>query len=173
MNPFSPEVSAVTITSTLHSLRALGSTTLRGSLAGSRLPKASHALPLVVPSEITDPATAAGAALALCQSRWDEVTLALYLDNQYKLVGHSVVATGWVEAALLSARPVLAGSESCQATKCVLVRYRPYGVPCASEAEDRSFRTVAAACARHGLAVVDHLVVVGNGTFTSIFLGGP
>jgi hypothetical protein len=94
MNPFSPEVSTMTITSTLHSLRALGSTTLRGSLAGSRLPKASHALPLVVPSEITDPATAAGAALALCQSRWDEVTLALYLDNQYRLVCHSVVATG-------------------------------------------------------------------------------
>ncbi len=163
----------MTITSTLHSLRALGSTTLRGSLAGSRHPKASQALPLVVPERITDPATAAGAALALCQSRWDEVTLALYLDNQDRLICHSVVATGWVEAALLSARPVLAGSESCQATKCVVVRYRPYGVPCASEAEDRSFRTVAAACAWHGLAVVDHLVVVDNGAFTSAFLGGP
>ena len=84
----------MTITSTLHSLRALGSTTLKGSQRRARVhPKA---LPLTVPSEITDPANAAGAALALCQSRWDEVTLALYLDNQYRLVGHSVVATGWV-----------------------------------------------------------------------------
>lgn len=101
------------------------------------------------------------------------MTLALYLDNQHRLVGHAVVATGWVQAALLSARPILAGSESCQATKCVLVRYCRYGALSATESQERSFGTIAAACARHGLAVVDHLVVVGNGCYTSAFLGGP
>jgi DNA repair protein RadC len=157
----------MTITSTLHSFRALASTTRRRARVHPK------ALPLTVPSEITDPATAAGAALALCRSRWDEVTLALYLDSQHRLVGYAVVSTGWVQAALLSARPMLAGSEVCQAPTCILVRYRRYGAPSASEAEDRSFRSIAAACARHGLAVVDHLAVVGNGAFTLAFLGGP
>jgi DNA repair protein RadC len=172
MNPLLTEVSTMTITSTPSFFRALQS--LKGSRPrrSAGHPKASPQLQYTAPSEITDPATAAGAALALCKSRWDEVTLALYLDNQYRLVGHSVVAAGWVEVGLLSARPVLAGSESCQATKCVLVRYRRYGVPSVSEAEDRSFSTVAAACSGHGLAVVDHLMVVGSGSFTSAFLGG-
>jgi DNA repair protein RadC len=161
MNPFSPEVSTMTITSTLHSFRALASTTRRRTVH----PKA---LPLTVPSEITDPATAAGAALALCQSRWDEVTLALYLDNQYRLVGHAVVATGWVQAALLTSRPVLAGADACQASRCILIRYRPYGATSPSEAEDRTFRAIAAACSRHGVQVVDHLAVVGSGEFSSV-----
>jgi hypothetical protein len=33
--------------------------------------------------------------------------------------------------------------------------------------------TIAAACSRYGLTVVDHLVVVGNGGYSSSFLGGP
>ena len=61
--------------------------------------------------------------------------------------------------------------KACQSSTCILVRYPRYGAPSASEAEERSFRSVAAACARHGLAVVDHLVVVGNGAFSSSFLG--
>jgi hypothetical protein len=64
--------------------------------------------------DINDPATAAGAALALCQFRWDEVTPALYLDGQHRLVGHAMVATGWVQAAL-SARPILKGFQACPA----------------------------------------------------------
>ena len=108
----------MTITSTLHSLRAHASTNRH------RVPVHPEALPVVVPGEINDPATAAGAALALCRSRWDEVTLALYLDNQHRLVGHAVVATGWVQAALLSARPILAGADACQASTCILIRHR-------------------------------------------------
>jgi hypothetical protein len=161
MNPLLTEVSTMTITSTLHSLRAHPST--------NRHPVPVHPepLPLVVPGEINDPATAAGAALALCRSRWDEVTLALYLDNQHRLVGHAVVATGWVQAALLSARPILAGADACQASTCILIRYRRYGTRSASEAENRSFRTIAAACSRYGLAVSDHLVVVATGEYSS------
>lgn len=161
MNPLLTEVSTMIITSTLHSLRAHAST--------NRHPVPVHPepLPLVVPGEINDPATAAGAVLALCRSRWDEVTLALYLDNQHRLVGHAVVATGWVQAALLSARPILAGANACQASRCIIVRYRRYGARSASESENRSFAAIAAACSRYGLAVSDHLVVVANGEYAS------
>jgi len=41
------------------------------------------------------------------------------------------------------------------------------------EAEERSCGTIAAACARQSLAVVNHLVVIGSGAFSSAFLGGP
>jgi DNA repair protein RadC len=157
----------MTIASTLHRFRAHPSVTRN---RGTVHPKA---LPLTVPSEITDPATAAGAALALCQSRWDEVTLALYLDNQCRLVGHAVVSTGWVQAALLTSRPVLAGADACQASRCILIRYRPYGATSPSEAEDRSFRSIATACRQHGLALVDHLVVVATGEYTSTVAHRP
>ena len=100
-------------------------------------------------------------------------TLALYLDNKHRLVGHAVVATGWVQAALLSARPILAGADACQASTCILIRYRRYGARSASESENRSFDAIAAACSRYGLAVSDHLVVVANGEYTTAFLGGP
>lgn len=136
MNPLLTEVSPMTIASNLHSSRPLSSRTLQGP---RRREPVHPKFPLTIPSEITDPANAAGAALALCQSRWDEVTLALYLDNQYRLVGHAVVATGWVQAALLTSRPILQGSLACQASTCILVRYRPCGARSASEAEDRTF----------------------------------
>ena len=38
---------------------------------------------------------------------------------------------------------------------------------------DTHWNTHTGACARYGLAVVDHLVVVGNGAFSSPFVGGP
>jgi len=128
---------------------------------------------LTVPERIDDPATDAGVALSLCRSRWDDLTIVLYMDAQKRFVGHAVVASGWVQEALLSARPILAGSEACQGTSCILVRFRQYGPCSSSEAEDRSFRSIAQACSRYGLPVVDHLVVVGSGDFTSAFLGGP
>lgn len=78
-----------------------------------------------------------------------------------------MVATGWVQAALLSARPILAGADACQASTCVLIRYRRYGARSASESENRSFDAIAAACSRYGLAVNDHLVVVANGEYSS------
>ena len=161
MKPLLTEVSTMTIASTLHSFRSNSSTTRHP------VPVHPEALPLVVPGEINDPATAAGAALALCRSRWDEVTLALYLDNQHRLVGHAVVATGWVQEALLSARPILAGADACQASTCILIRYRRYGARSASESENRSFYAIAAACSRYGLAVSDHLVVVATGEYSS------
>jgi hypothetical protein len=50
---------------------------------------------------------------------------------------------------------------------CILVRYRRYGARSASESENRSFDAIAAACSRYGFTVVDHLVVVSTGSFTS------
>ena len=74
----------MTITSTPHSfLQALQS--LKGSRPrrSAGHPEALPALQYIVPERITDPATAEGAALALCRNRWDELTVVLYLDNQH------------------------------------------------------------------------------------------
>ncbi|MGP0111114.1 MAG: JAB domain-containing protein [Acidimicrobiales bacterium] len=128
---------------------------------------------LNIPRRIDDPATAAQVALDLLRSRREDVTLALYLDDRHRFVGHAIVATGWVQAARLSARPVLLGAQASRATGCVLVRYRRYGASSASEAEQRSLRALSAVCSRYGLAVVDHLFAVSTGTFRSGFLDGP
>ncbi|MCL4421819.1 MAG: hypothetical protein M1115_01395 [Actinobacteria bacterium] len=100
------------------------------------------------------------------------MALVLYLDEGHRFVGHAIVAVGWVQAARLSARPVLLGAQACRATGSVLVRYRRHEALSATETEQASFRSIAAACGRHRLAVVDHLVVTTTGEYTSAWSGG-
>ena len=78
-------------------------------------------------------------------------------------VSHEVTAIlteGGVQAARLSARPILRGSQACQASRRILDRYRRCGP---REAEQSSFRVIAAACSRYGFTLVDHIVVVASG----------
>jgi len=156
MNPLLTEVSTMTITSPLHSFfRSLNRTR-------SRVPSHPEALQerhLTLPRRIDDPASAASTARALLCNRREDVTLVLYMDDRHRFVGHAVVAVGWVQASRLSARPVVLGAVASHATGCVLVRYGRYRALHATEAEVASFRAIADAAARHGLAVVDHLVV--------------
>jgi len=147
----------MTITSQLHSFTARLSRRRRAN----RHPEALPHPYFDVPGRIDDPATAARVARSLCRDRWEDLTLALYIDSQHRLAGHAVVSTGWVQAALLGARPILAGAESCQASTVILVRYGRYRALSATEQEQRSFGSIAAACSRYGVRVADHLVVVG------------
>jgi DNA repair protein RadC len=149
----------MTITSPLHSfVRALR----RHSVPPSH-PEVLQEHELHLPRRIDEPATAASVARELLRNRREDITLALYLDERHRFVGHAIVAVGWVEEARLAAHPILLGAVASRATGCILVRYRRYGVRSASEDEQRSFRSIAAACSRHALVVVDHVVVIGAG----------
>jgi DNA repair protein RadC len=97
----------------------------------------------------------------LLRNHREDITMALYLDDRHRLVGTAILTVGWVQAARLSARPILFGTQACKSSTCILVRYRRYGTPSATEGEERSFRTIAAACSRYGVVVADHVVVVG------------
>ena len=143
----------------------------RRSRRGVRHPDAVPEAQLNIPRRIDGPAAAAQLACDLLRHHREEITLALYLDDRHRLVGTAIVAVGWVQAARLSARPILAGSQACRATGYVLPRYRRWGAPSATEPEDRTFRAIAAACSRYRLAAVNHVVVVGDGRFTSAALG--
>jgi DNA repair protein RadC len=165
MNPPFTEVSTMTITSPIHSFfRAL---TARSRAANH--PEALQERHLNVPRRIDDPATAARLARELLHSRREDITLALYTDDRHRFIGHAIVATGWVQIARLSAHPIVVGAQASRATGCVIIRYRRYGLLSATEVEQRSFRSIAGASWHHGLAVVDHLVVVGSGGFASYF----
>ncbi len=157
MNPVLTEVPTMTITTPLHSFFR--------SFARTRFTVPSHpdALQearLTLPRRIDDPASAASTARALLVNRKEDVTLVLYMDDRHHFVGHAIVAVGWVQTSRLSVRPILLGADASRATGCVLVRYGRYRALHATEAEASSFRAIAQAAARHGLAVVDHLVVV-------------
>jgi DNA repair protein RadC len=166
MNPLFTEVSTMTITSPIHNFcRAL---TARSRTASH--PEALQERHLNIPRRIDDPATAARLARELLHSRREDITLALYMDDRHRFVGHAIVATGWVQAARLSAHPIVIGAQASRATGCVIIRYRRYGLVSATEVEQRSFRTIAGACWHHGLVVVDHLVVVGSVGYGSTFL---
>ncbi len=150
-------------TTSLHSFfRALTGRSRRMAAHPDAVPEAGLNLP-----RIDDPASAARVARDLLRCRREDVSLALYMDDRHRFVGHAVVAVGWVQVARLSAHPVVLGAQACRATGFVLVRYRRYGVPSATEAEQASFRAIAAACGRHGIAVVDHLVVTTTGGYGS------
>ena len=126
---------------------------------------------LNIPRRIDDPATAARLARELLHSRREDITLALCMDDRHRFVGHAIVATGWVQAARLSAKQIVAGAQASRATGCVIIRYRRYGLPSATEVEQRSFCSIAGACWHHGPIVVDHLVVVATGGYSSSFKG--
>ena len=143
----------------------------RRSRRDVRHPDAAPEVQLNLPRRIDGPAAAAQLACDLLRSRREDVTLVLYMDDRHRFVGHAVVAVGWVQAARLSAHPVLLGAQACRATGSVLVRHRRYGPLSATEAEQASFRSIADACSRHGLAVVDHLVVTATGGYASAFSG--
>ena len=157
----------MTITSPIHSFfRAL---TARSRAASH--PEALQERHLNIPRRIDDPATAARLARELLHSRREDITLALYMDDRHRFVGHAIVATGWVQTARLSAKPIVAGAQASRATGCVIIRYHRYGLLSATEVEQRSFRSKAGACWHHGLVVVDRLVVVAAGEYSSAFKG--
>lgn len=97
----------------------------------------------------------------LLRDHREHITMALYLDDRHHLVGTAILPIGWVEAARLSARPILFGSQARHSSACILVRYRRYGASSATEGEERSLRTIAAACSRYGVVVADDVIVVG------------
>ncbi len=157
-------------TPSLHSFfRALTRRSRRMASHPEAVPEAG----LNLSRRIDDPASAARVARDLLRSRREDVTLVLYMDDRHRFVGHAVVAVGWVQAARLSDHPVLLGAQACRATGSILVRYRRYGALSATEAEQASFRAIAAACGRHGLTVVDHLVVIATGRYSSALVQRP
>ena len=120
-------------TTSLHSFfRALTGHSCRTAFHPDAVPEAG----LNLPRRIDDPASAARVARDLLRSRREDVVLVLYMDDRHRFVGHAVVAVGWVQAARLSAHPVLLGAQACRATGSVLVLYRRrYGALSATEAE--------------------------------------
>jgi DNA repair protein RadC len=102
----------MTITSPIHSFfRAL---TARSRTASH--PEALQERHLNIPRRIDEPATAARLARELLHSRREDITLALYMDDRHRFVGHAIVAIGWVQAAPLSAEQVVAGAQASRAT---------------------------------------------------------
>jgi len=130
----------------------------RGYSHPGAVPEAS----LNLPRRVDDPRSVAQLTRDLLRHHREDITMALYLDDRHRLVGTVILTVGWVQAARLSARPLLFGAQATQASTCILVRYRRYGAQSASEGEERwASSTVAAACSRYGVVIADHLVVVG------------
>jgi DNA repair protein RadC len=155
MNPHSLEGTAMVPSSLFHPFRSLARRVRRS--APVTHPEAEA--PLALPRRIDGPAAATQLTRDLLRNRREDITLAIYLDDWHRLVGTAILAVGWVQATRLSVRPILQGAQACRVTSCIVVRYRRWGALSATEPEDRSFRTLAAASARHGLTILDHLVV--------------
>lgn len=146
--------------SPFHHLRSLARRVRRGAVSYPVTHPEAEA-PLALPRRIDGPAAAAQLARDLLWHHREDITLVIYVDERHRLVGTAIVAVGWVQAARLSARPVLAGAIASRAASCILVRYgRSRGLE-ATEREQASFAALSAACSRSGLPVADHLIVVG------------
>jgi DNA repair protein RadC len=163
MNPLSLEGTTMVPTSPLRIILR----TLRRRPVRVSHPDAVGDAPLNLPRRVDGPAAAAQLAAELLLHHREDITLAVYLDGKHRLCGTAILAVGWVQAVRLSARPILQGSQACRAEAAVLVPYGRSRPLRATDSEQRSFGAMAAECARHGLVVVDHLVVVGSGEFSS------
>ncbi|NNN15452.1 MAG: hypothetical protein HKL82_06300 [Acidimicrobiaceae bacterium] len=109
------------------------------------------------------PASAAQLAADLLRHRRGDIPLALYLDGRHRLVGTAILAVGWAQADRLSARPILQGSQACRAETAVVIRFGRWRILSATEVEERFFAALAVECARHGLPVLDHVIVTEGG----------
>ena len=118
VSPLSLEGTSMVPTSPFRVLRTLRRRQVRVSH-----PDAVSEARLNLPRRIDDPVTAAAIACDLLRHRKEDITLALYLDDRHRFVGHCVAAVGWVQAARLSARPILFEAQVCRSTSCILVRY--------------------------------------------------
>jgi len=156
MNPLSLEGTTMVPSSPLRHLRSL----VRRVRLGAPTTHPEAEMPLALPRRIDGPVAAAQLARDLLRHHREEITLALYLDDRHRLVGTATLAVGWPQAARLSARPIIAGAMASRATSCILVRYRTWGAPSATEPERRSYGALAAACSRYGVPLADHIVVV-------------
>ncbi len=107
--------------SPIHPLRSLIRRVRLGGTVSHGHPEAEASLAL--PRRIDGPAAASQLACDLLRHHREDISLVIYLDERHRLVGTAMVAVGWVRAARLSARPVLAGAMACKATSCILVRY--------------------------------------------------
>ena len=141
-----------------------------GQRQAARHPEVVSERQLDVPVVIHTTADAARVALDLMRGRRQETTLALFLDDRHHLSGHIVLASSWVQAARLSARPILTTAGSSRASAVILVRYRHHGDAVATLAERRSAGAIGAACLRSHLPLHDHVVVIGGtGQYASAY----
>jgi hypothetical protein len=111
----------------------------RVRIGGTSHPDAASEASRNLPRRIDDPTSAALLTRDLLRNHREDITMALYLDDRHRLVGTAILTIGWVQAARLSARPILLGTQACQSSTCILVRYRRYrryrryGAPSATE----------------------------------------
>ena len=73
-------------------------------------PDAVSEASLNLPRRIDDPTSAAQLTRDLLRNHREDITMALYLDDRHRLVGTAILTIGWVQAARLSARPILFGT---------------------------------------------------------------
>jgi hypothetical protein len=103
MNPRFTEVSTMTITSPIHAF-------FRALTPQSRAshPEALQERRLNIPRRIDNPATTARLARELLHSRREDITLAHYMDDRRRFIGHAIVAT------LRSSCPTLSKASHCR-----------------------------------------------------------
>ena len=124
-------------TSPFHFLRRLTARSRRGASVSH--PDAVPDAELNLPRRIDDPASAAQLTRDLLRHHREDITPAIYPDDQHRLVGTAILATGWVQAGRLSAPPIVQGSQARRATIFVLVRFRRWGPPAPRNASNSPF----------------------------------
>lgn len=75
-------------------------------------PEALQERHLNIPGRIDDPTAADRLARELLYSSREDITLALYMEDRHRFVGHAIVAAGWVQASRVSAHPIVTGVQA-------------------------------------------------------------
>ena len=68
---------------------------------GTNHPDAVSDASLNLPRRIDDPTSAAQLTRDLLRNHQEDITMALYLDDRYLLVGTAILTVGWVQGGLL------------------------------------------------------------------------
>jgi len=120
-----------------------------------------HALPLFDNSE-----TVRFYLQAELECREREVFVALFLDNQHRLIRKEEMFLGSINRAFVYPREVLKTALACNATALIIAHNHPSGEPTPSKADVNVTRRIKAACELIDVELLDHFVI-GKGAYFS------
>jgi len=97
-----------------------------------------------------------------------EVLVVLYLDVRNKVTGIMEVSRGSVNSSICTPRETLKGAILHNAVSIILAHNHPSGDTRPSNDDIRQTKIMKKAAELIGIPLLDHLIIAGNGCFTSL-----
>jgi len=123
-------------------------------------------------AQVGTPADAVALAARLLSDEFQEVSLAMFFNQQHQLVGYIEVGRGGIAHSPMEPREILVAALAVNAAALMVVHNHPSGNLEPSDADQAITTRLVQACRLVGLRFLDHILVAAGGAHRSL-LHGP